>query len=218
MSNEQDRLQQLELLIDKYNESRVDISNGKEFIYASLSKAQGEYPSPLRDATGQLRNGKIDEFASLDAILSPELRKINAKYGLSVFITQGVWADGTKTWVVTLAHESGQHIISESPIIENTASSKLFAWGGSNTYQTRYMVKNILGLSDKGDRSNPEEDEKPVKYSGVPTLNTNQCDNVRTLINDDKDMFEVVVSQFKVRNLEDIPSSCYESLIKQLNT
>lgn len=208
------RISDLESLIDELkltHNSEIPIM-GK--LFSALSKAQGEYPSLTCDATGQIRSGKTDKFASLDAILSPEIRKINTKYGLSIHGGESRLSDGTKIWRVVLAHESsrnlGDCIVYESPIIDATASSKLFAWGSSNTYQLRYMVKNLLGLSDKGDRENPEDDEE------IKKITVEQKNNIIKLAKNDEDILGAICDEYKLKLLADLPASCYESLIKSL--
>ena len=146
--------------------------------------------------------------------------------------------EGELNLVTMIAHSSGQWMKSYLPIYP--ADKKSQTIGAAITYAKRYGLSAMLGIvadddDDDGESAQgrsatntqqakvvtnpqqfsvnkPKEEPKPT----VPTLSIEQIKDITTLLGDDLEKMNRILSAYQVKSLADIPVSLYEIIIKRL--
>jgi len=132
-------------------------------LYTALSKCQGEIRPALKDAANPFFKSKYADLSSVWEACRDAL----TKNGLCV--TQSIMIlDGVNCLVTILGHKSGQWVKSIAPIICAKVDAQSF--GSAVTYQRRYALSAIVGVStedDDGesatDRTRKDKAPEPVK-------------------------------------------------------
>lgn len=129
-------------------------------IYAALVKAQIEFEPVLFDSVNPHFKSKFASYASIRKATFPHLNK----HGIAV---SQPWehvpgSSGDIILFTKLIHESGECIISSCLIAKGTKTDQQI--GGSLTYQRRYQLASILGISaEEDDDGNMDASRKPIK-------------------------------------------------------
>lgn len=124
-------------------------------IAAALAKAQSAITSPERNREVEVKTksgGSYKfKYATLDSIID-HVREPLTKNGL--WFTQTLAnGDGKYRLVTTLLHESGQSIVSETPLLVQGQGNQEF--GSALTYMRRYALTALLGVAaDEDDDAN----------------------------------------------------------------
>jgi len=125
-------------------------------IAAAIAKAQAKLSAPPRNREVEVvskRTGAKYKFryATLDSIIE-HVRAPLTDNGL--WFTQTLVNGGGKYHLVTqLIHSSGQRIVSETPILADSADNQAF--GSALTYMKRYALSALLGIAaDEDDDAN----------------------------------------------------------------
>jgi hypothetical protein len=133
----------------------------------ALSKAQGEMPAVMMDATNPFLHNK---YASLGAVISTSKEALS-KHGLS--FTQLVFNDDSKVGVETiLMHSSGEWMseVLVLPVGDVKGLTLAQVVGSVITYLRRYSLSAILGLyTDEDDDGNGKKDDKESKSASKKT-------------------------------------------------
>lgn len=187
--------QELELYVPVQNNDK---------IYTALSKAQSELPFTLKTRKANYGNF-ADKFCMMQHVW-PVLKK----HGLSINEMIYILPNGKECLRVTLMHESGQSIISETIIsdVQMTKENVDHTWAKSITYKSRTLYRGLLGIAIPNDASDIDDIEMPI--------NLEQQSNIIKLAKSDDDTLEAICELYKVKILADIPASCYETIINDL--
>lgn len=124
-------------------------------IAGALAKAQSAITSPPRnrEVTVKTKTGGSYKFkyATLDAIIDHVRGPLTAN---GIWFTQTLAnGDGKYRLVTTLMHSSGQTIVSETPLLVDSADNQAF--GSALTYMKRYALAALLGVAaDEDDDAN----------------------------------------------------------------
>lgn len=133
-------------------------------LAAALAKAQGAFTNPSKNRTVRVNTksgGSYDfAYATFDAIVEAA-RKPLSDNGLA--FTQTVESgDGRAVLVTTLLHSSGQWLASSTPLMTEGSGNQAF--GSAMTYQKRYQLTAMLGISaDEDDDGNAADGNTAVK-------------------------------------------------------
>ena len=113
-------------------------------LLPALIKARGEMTKVIKDATNPHFKSKYADLAGCLEACEPAL----GKYGLAVLQTTR-WADGVLTLDTVLAHDSGEWISSEYPVLcQYTRPQEI---GAGLTYARRYSYLAITGRAPEDD-------------------------------------------------------------------
>ncbi len=124
-------------------------------IAAALVKAQAAMTAPPRnrEVTVKTKTGGSYKFkyATLDGIIEHVRKPLTAN---GLWFTQTLAnGDGKYRLVTQLVHSSGQRIVSETPILADSADNQAF--GSALTYMKRYALSAMLGVAaDEDDDAN----------------------------------------------------------------
>lgn len=166
-----------------YTGSSLEIDS----LATALCKAQAEYPVIGKNKTGRFKFADKENFKrSIDPIL--------LKYGLSVTAGTDI-LDGKEIFFMKLMHNSGQYQISRCYLDPESAgkSSIMQGKGSSLTYLSRYMYKELLGITiddDPDDNDGEHEPHVPLTTEQIEQLsklpvtvqqNIIKFNNVKTL-------------------------------------
>lgn len=146
--------------MDKIEKERCQSEETKDII-SDLIKAQGEFPKLIKNKKGQ--RGEYADLTGVIETVRPSLNKNN------LYIRQHEDICGNDiVLVTTVHHKTGQWICSrhvltpKKDIAKNNAMSSDQAYGSQLTYQKRYSICMILGIS--GDDTDPDEaDDEEIK-------------------------------------------------------
>jgi hypothetical protein len=126
----------------------------KADLYCAFAKAQGAFPAIPKNRTVKITTTKGGAFefryADLEGIISATRPALVAN-GLVLFQTTRMLETGVTLLVTTLAHSSGDSIVSEYELqpAEKFLDTKQF--GATITYLRRYAVSAILGVAADDD-------------------------------------------------------------------
>ena len=113
-------------------------------IIPALIKAQREFPAVIKDSNNpHFKN----TYASLESVLEAVTPTL-CKNGLAILQTYGI-SEGQPTLKTILAHESGETIEGEQPLL--MAKQDAQALAGASTYARRYGILAILSLAAEDD-------------------------------------------------------------------
>lgn len=135
-------------------------------IAAALAKAQSKLTAPPRnrevEVVSKRTGGKYKfKYATLDSIIE-HVRAPLTENGL--WFTQTLAnGDGKYRLVTQLIHASGQRIVSETPILADSADNQAF--GSALTYMKRYSLSALLGIAADEDDDANEADGNTVESS-----------------------------------------------------
>ena len=129
-----------------------------ELLVKALSKAQAEFPRIEKDKENPFYHSKYADLSTVLGAVMPTL----AKHGLVVCQTSR--AGDKPCLVTTLAHESGQFISGEYPLVPVKPEPQ--ALGSAMTYARRYAICAILGVvADDDDDGNATVQKEQPKQS-----------------------------------------------------
>lgn len=182
-------------------------------IAAALSKAQGAFKIAELNCVNPHFKSKYADLASItDAI-----RKPLADNGLT-YVHEVVSVNGGISCSVHLFHASGQWMQFE-PLIMPVQKSTAHAVGGAITYAKRYTLSASLGVvADEDDDGNqavadaPKSLPKPQSH----TITPDQVRWVQEVIGNNEQLFKEVCQNYSVRNIAEIPASCWQDCCKRL--
>lgn len=176
-------------------------------LACALSKAQGEMRAASKDGLNPHRKSK---YATLDSIWDA-CREPLSKNGLS--ISQLISQEGESVSLVTmLMHSSGQWIQSTIPVTAGKVGPQEI--GAALTYMRRYSLAAIAGVTVDED-----DDGEEAQKNHVPTvekLSKAQSQEITQLLGDDIDLYNKILSGYKVDSLTDIPAQNFQLIIRNI--
>jgi len=197
-------------------------------LAAAMAKAHGEYPKAIYK--NKLNPFYKSGYSDLDNSLS-FIRPILAKNGLH-FEQYTVLGkdDASVTLHSRITHVSGQW--SETRAKLTPAKSDSQSYGSELSYKRRYQAEAILciSISDEDDdgETNMKEDRKReaagtalntgvnVQKQAYATLNAHQWGQLQESLKGYPDLYEGVLTAYKVSSLSDLPQTKYEHIINQV--
>ena len=126
----------------------------------ALSAAQADYNALIKDSENPFFRSK---YADLAACLDSVKDALKA-HGLAVIQTTDITEAGNVKLITTLAHESGEWITGEYPVMPIKADPQ--GYGAAMTYARRYCLQAILGLAaedDDGETASGRQEKKPAQ-------------------------------------------------------
>lgn len=232
--NEQlEYLDKLEALIQKKAAQLAGANPGDTYkseqineLISSLALAQGEYPQisfNRKDAYFQ------EEYADFNAIMSV-IRPILSRHGLAVYQQQRIHDGGLTMLHSVLSHTSGQWIESRSRILPVKDGVSVYA--SELNLQKSLALQSLLGISISND---PADDNgymamKPLRdkvATGTAinythenlsrdTVTKEQLEELEYELADYEDLAKMILDQWKLQGLADMPKSKYMAAIKKI--
>lgn len=139
-------------------------------IAAALAKAQGAMQNPPRNrevrVSTKTGGSYAFKYATLDAIMDA-VRQPLSDNGLSYTQTLAN-GDGKYRLVTKLLHESGQFLVSETPLLLNGGGNQEF--GSALSYMRRYSLTAMLGIAADEDDDANSADGNTITDSKTKTV------------------------------------------------
>lgn len=140
-----------------------------DLLIKALIKAKAQFGAVEKNRTNPYFKSKYADLGAVnDAVTGPLHDN-----GLTVMQTTAVRDDGTPVLVTTLAHESGQFISGQYPLL--SAKNDPQGLGSALTYGRRYALSALLSVvADDDDDGNAAQDKAVSKapVSATPKTNT----------------------------------------------
>ncbi len=199
-------------------------------LVTALSKAQSVYPAICSD-----RIGHKFKYADLDVIVQT-IRPSLTQNGLSFTQFTKNDRDGNITLHTRLYHTSGQWMETRSIVVADKAGlggSLLQAYGSAMTYNRRYQLVALLGITvdkdptdDNDDPIPPKENKntqeympkdytpKPVTYERI-TLE--QEEQLERALDGFPDLAKDILTKSKMSSLADIPKAKFYEVLGRID-
>ena len=206
--------------IDSYESADV-----KE-ISAAFAKAQGEFP-----VIGMNRENPYfkSNYTDLDLIVR-SIRPSLSKNGLSFTQQIQMTEDGATMLHTRLRHCSGQWIESRNRVIP--AKNDQQTYGSALTYQKRYALMALLGLTTSQDLADddaevamvsardiiakgPSTKYNPKEQSFEP-VTKEQLEELEYELSEVPDLAEEIMDKMKIQSLADLPKSKYQVSLQRI--
>lgn len=139
----------------------------------ALCKAQSEMKPALKDSVNPFFKSKYADLASVSEAVIPLL----SRNGMCVIQTTDKEADGV-TLVTTLAHESGQWI--RGRLFMRPTKNDPQGIGSCLTYQRRYALAAIVGLTSEEDDDGNAASRREEKLAPNPPMGSPHEDSPKT--------------------------------------
>lgn len=178
-------------------------------LATALSKAQGEFGVALHDKKNPHFKNAYSSLQSVHDMIRGPL----AKNGLSV---SHLVLDGKM--YTTLFHTTGQWMRCEIKVPDGLAPQQL---GSAFTYFRRYSLYCLLaipsGEDDDGNQVQEDVIKPPSENSKiVQHLTFKQIQEIESLLGDDIEMLNKILSTRKVSSLKEIPAKDYPFIMEVL--
>lgn len=210
-----------------HEEGRIFPPRSEEIkeLATALSKAQGEFLSPEKNATNPYgRGGKAYNYTDLPEYISCT-KKALSENGLSVTQLPQIKDNDTITIETVLLHASGQWI---SNFLKykyekgEKSMPKIQEMGGSITYIRKYAYSAILGISGGGDDNdgadNDNDDDKKTKGKGKSRITPEEEERRKREEEEKKKLYEEkqkklyeiskLAGQINIKNNEEVLNYC----------
>lgn len=191
-------------------------------LAGALAKAQGTMKSASKDGLNPHFKSK---YATLDSIWEA-IKEPLSQNGLS--ISQLISQESDTTVMTTLLmHSSGQWIRSTVPVIAGKPTPQ--ALGSSISYMRRYSLAAIVGVTvgDDDDASEAQSHyssppqrhyQATLEQASVEYMSEAQKEQIESLLIDDQQIYNNLLSAYKVKDLMQIPAKHYDSIIRNIKT
>lgn len=205
---------------DVYRSDQINL------LISSLSKAQGQYPKIIfnrRDSYFQ------EEYADFDTIMSA-IRPILSEQQLAVMQQQRIHENGITMLHTILTHESGQWMESRARIIPLKEGAKVYA--SELNFQKSHALTTFLGITVTHDLDDDNAcaamaptrimNEKGtainynVQNNSRDTVTKEQLEELEYELTDYPDLAKMILDQWKLSALADMPKSKYMTAIKKI--
>lgn len=189
-----------------------------ELLVKALTKAQSEMPKIEKDKENPFFKSFYADLATVIEAVTPTL----AKNGLCIY--QTTRAGDRPCLVTVLAHESGQFISGEYPLIPVKQDPQ--SLGSATTYARRYALCAILGIvaEDDDDGNAATKAPAPAKPAQQPreqkpgTISDKQAKMLYAKWKQaeipDEDMKSFLKSKFGIESTRDIPWKDFDVVLK----
>ena len=184
-----------------------------EFAPAFI-KAQGEFTSVAKNREGRFK------YADLDAIMSMAM-PILCKHGFFVSHATEFDKDSFKTLLhTTVTHSSDQWIKSISPIeIPTEAREMQQEFGKAKSYQERYALKSILGITVADDPMDDDGDHQ--KRHQTSTLSNEKITDKQVRLLKLKTMGrpeikQIIFDRYKVTSFEELKKGSVNKILEAI--
>lgn len=189
-------------------------------LFKALSRAQGQLKAAVKDSKNPFYKSY---YADLNSVFDA-CRDQLAQNDLCISQTMH-FQDGQHFLITTLGHSSGQWLKSMAPIIVKAEKIDAQSFGSAVTYQRRYALSAIVGVSTEVDddgnnavskaHQKPEEAPKPKEVSKpLDPLSENQKEELKVLWEQcPEDIKENVKSSLKkinVKKVSEMPASSFD--------
>lgn len=206
--------------IDAYESAEV-----KE-ISAAFAKAQGEFP-----VIGMNRENPYfkSNYTDMDLIVR-SIRPALYKNGLSFTQQIQMTEDGATMLHTRLRHSSGQWIESRNRVVP--AKNDQQTYGSTLTYQKRYSLMALLGLTTSQDNTDDDAEiamissrdviakGPSIKYNpkeqSFDTVSRDQLDELEYELSEVPDLAEEIMDKMKIQSLADLPKSKYQVSLQRI--
>lgn len=183
-------------------------------IFTSLAKFQSEMKGADKGGTNPHFKSKYSTFEDAWNAIRPYL----GSNGLSIL--QEVVTKETSVAVITLVAHSGGQWIEFGPLEIPFAKRDAHAIGSACSYAKRYALCAAIGIV-----AGTEEDDDgnaAVVPQSVPIkqkfLSDAQCHEIDTLLNEDMELLNRILSGYRVDKLKEIPEMHFNVIIKNLKS
>jgi len=218
-------LEELKSIIQEKTLSPYSSAQTNE-IYASLAKAQGEYP-----VIGPNRENPYfkSSYTDLDTILRA-IRPALTKNGLGLTQQIRITSDGATILHTILTHSSGQWMESRNRIIPPKNDPQTY--GSTLTYQKRYAAMALLGVTCSQDKQDDDAEVAmgqarnvfvkgpTTKYNpkeeSVDVISKEQLDELEYELQEYPDIGEMILEKMQLQSLADLPKSKYQTSVTRV--
>lgn len=195
-------------------------------ISAAFAKAQGEFP-----VIGMNRENPYfkSNYTDLDLIVR-SIRPALSKNGLSFTQQIQMTEDGATMLHTRLRHSSGQWIESRNRVIP--AKNDQQTYGSALTYQKRYALMALLGLTTSQDIADDDAEVAMVSARNIiakgPSTHYNpkeqsfepvtkeQLEELEYELSEVPDLAEEIMDKMKIQSLADLPKSKYQVSLQRI--
>lgn len=198
-------------------------------LVTALSKAQSSYPAICSD-----RSGHKFKYADLDVIVQT-IRPSLTQNGLSFTQFTKNDRDGNITLHTRLYHTSGQWIETRALVVSDKAGlggSSLQAYGSAMTYNRRYQLVALLGITVDKDPTDDNDDPAPSKAQQeylqnkhVPKpeqvfyekVTREQEDQLEQALDGYPELAREILLKMDKKSLADIPKHQFSQCLKRID-
>lgn len=180
-------------------------------LATALSQAQAEYPRIGKNRDGRF---KYVDKNHLKKAIDPILEK----HGLAVNSGMRI-IDGQEVYCMTLMHSSGEYMIYASkfdPQIGTTRSQDQER-GSSMTYISRYLYKEILGITIEDDMDDDDGEQQPKKEHTTNLSPKIGPDQIAQLQKCSQEYQQKILVYNKLSSLQDMTMNQYKVLQSSWN-
>jgi len=166
-----------------------------------------------KDASGE-RTGAVQQSTSyaLWEDINEAIRPFLQKYGFALSFRTGQSSDGRVTVTGILSHRDGHREETTMTLQHDSTGSKnaVQAIGSSTSYGKRYTAIALLNITSRG------EDDDGGKAGEPETINLEQLEQLRSLIEEVAADLPKFCAHFKIEALPDLPAARFPDAIRTL--
>ena len=196
-------------------------------LVTALSKSQSSYPAICSD-----RSGHKFKYADLDVIVQT-VRPSLTQNGLSFTQFTKTDRDANITLHTRLYHTSGQWMETRAIVVSDKAGlsgSTLQAYGGAMTYNRRYQLVALLGITVDKDPTDDNDDPTPSRttqeyapreYTPKPVVyekvTPEQQEQLERALDGYPDLAKDILQKMEMKSLADIPKSQFLKCLDRID-
>ena len=197
---------------------RDEARRARASYYADFAQMQGELEPVRRAAKNTHTNSQYALLDHIEGMLRPVLHKWGFSYSGGQRPHE---QEGWTTYTLRLRHRHGHHEDYDMPLpwdqagaAGKTNKTLIHALGSSQSYGTRYLLVNTLGVQTTLDDDGVAASRMPP---GGRSISASAADEIRRMmaatgVNQDK-FFEY----FQIATITELPVSRYEEAVRRLN-